>query len=110
VHGICSRQAYAPHGIRLRDSSFCLPMASGQVNNWGGFGQTLIDSLDTLWLMGLTDEFNVAKNVIPPHVITAYHRPQSRLLSRPRAPIPGVCVCVCVCARARARACMCVCH
>lgn len=26
-------------------------------NNWGGMGVTLIDSLDTLWLMGLIDEF-----------------------------------------------------
>ena len=25
---------------------------------WGGMGVTLVDSLDTLWLMGLKDEFN----------------------------------------------------
>ena len=30
--------------------------ATGQ-NNWGGMGTTLVDSLDTLWLMGLKDEF-----------------------------------------------------
>lgn len=26
-------------------------------NNWGGMGVTLVDSLDTLWLMGLKKEF-----------------------------------------------------
>lgn len=29
-------------------------------NNWGSMGVTLVDSLDTLWLMGLKDEFNDA--------------------------------------------------
>lgn len=31
-------------------------------NNWGGMGVTLIDSLDTLFLMGLLEEFNEAKD------------------------------------------------
>ena len=30
-------------------------------DNWGGMGVTLVDSLDTLWLMGLRDEFEEAK-------------------------------------------------
>jgi hypothetical protein len=31
-------------------------------NNWGGFGTTLVDSLDTLWLMDMKDEFGRARN------------------------------------------------
>ena len=33
------------------------PMHGAGVNNWGGLGITLIDALDTLYLMGLKDEF-----------------------------------------------------
>jgi mannosyl-oligosaccharide alpha-1,2-mannosidase len=29
--------------------------------NWGGMGMSLVDSLDTLWVMGMKDEFNEAK-------------------------------------------------
>ncbi|CAN0270361.1 unnamed protein product, partial [Phaeothamnion confervicola] len=32
-----------------------LPISGKQKNNWGGMGVTLVDSLDTLWLMGLKD-------------------------------------------------------
>lgn len=31
-------------------------------DNWGGMGVTLVDSLDTLWLMGLKTEFNEARD------------------------------------------------
>lgn len=31
-------------------------------NNWGGQGITLVDSLDTLWLMGMKDEFYQARD------------------------------------------------
>jgi len=31
-------------------------------NNWAGLGCTLIDSLDTLWLMGMKDEFYRARD------------------------------------------------
>lgn len=33
------------------------PLSKAGNNNWGGMGVTLIDSLDTLWLMGLKEEF-----------------------------------------------------
>lgn len=33
------------------------PLSKKGNNNWGGMGVTLVDSLDTLWLMGLTKEF-----------------------------------------------------
>ena len=35
---------------------------SGMRNDWGGMGMTLLDSLDTLWLMGMKEEFDDAKN------------------------------------------------
>jgi hypothetical protein len=36
---------------------------SGQANDrWGGQGITLVDSLDTLWLMGMKTEFNEARD------------------------------------------------
>ena len=34
---------------------------SGTANSWGGFGLTILDSLDTLILMGLTDEYAEAR-------------------------------------------------
>jgi mannosyl-oligosaccharide alpha-1,2-mannosidase len=33
------------------------PISMRGQDNWGGLGVTLVDSLDTLWLMGLKDEF-----------------------------------------------------
>lgn len=37
------------------------PLTGRGKNNWGTFGFSLIDSLDTLYIMGLMDEFNHAK-------------------------------------------------
>ena len=34
-----------------------LPVSRKGTDPWGGMGTTLVDSLDTLWLMGLKDEF-----------------------------------------------------
>lgn len=31
-------------------------------DSFGGVGATIVDSLDTLWLMGLEDEFRAAQN------------------------------------------------
>ena len=36
------------------------PQSGRGQNNWGGMGVTLLDSLDTLWLMGMKEEFNEA--------------------------------------------------
>ncbi|KAL7485158.1 hypothetical protein ACHAW6_010766 [Cyclotella cf. meneghiniana] len=33
------------------------PISGRVTQNWGGMGTTLVDALDTLWLMGLKDEF-----------------------------------------------------
>jgi mannosyl-oligosaccharide alpha-1,2-mannosidase len=36
----------------------------GGINNWMGLGLTITDSLDTLWIMDLKDEFQDARNWI----------------------------------------------
>ncbi|KAK4174843.1 family 47 putative glycoside hydrolase [Triangularia setosa] len=36
------------------------PISGGKSDVFGGWGATLVDSLDTLWIMGLKDEFNEA--------------------------------------------------
>ena len=33
------------------------PVSGGYTSHWGGLGVTLVDALDTLWLMGLKDQF-----------------------------------------------------
>lgn len=37
-----------------------LPLTGKGIDNWGTLGQSLVDSLDTLYIMGLHDEFNRA--------------------------------------------------
>jgi mannosyl-oligosaccharide alpha-1,2-mannosidase len=41
-----------------------LPRTLSGQDNWGGMGTTLVDSLDTLWLMNMTDEFQRARDWI----------------------------------------------
>ena len=36
------------------------PVSAGRYDPFGGWGATLVDSLDTLWIMGLRDEFDEA--------------------------------------------------
>ena len=38
------------------------PISHRATSNWGGMGTTLVDSLDTLWLMGMKDEFWEARD------------------------------------------------
>lgn len=38
------------------------PQTMAGDNAWGGFGTTLVDSLDTLWLMGMKSEFQRARD------------------------------------------------
>jgi mannosyl-oligosaccharide alpha-1,2-mannosidase len=44
---------------------FCLinsqPQSKNGINSFGGLGATLVDSLDTLYIMGLKDEFKKAR-------------------------------------------------
>jgi mannosyl-oligosaccharide alpha-1,2-mannosidase len=37
-----------------------LPISGGGRNNFGGWGATLVDSLDTLWIMDMKDDFETA--------------------------------------------------
>lgn len=39
----------------------CQPQSKNGVNSFGGLGATLVDSLDTLYIMGLEDEFRKAR-------------------------------------------------
>lgn len=43
--------AHPPNDTKVK------PLGKRGNNNWGGMGVTLVDSLDTLWLMGLSKEF-----------------------------------------------------
>eukprot|EP00568_Trieres_chinensis_P005159 CAMPEP_0183300398 /NCGR_PEP_ID=MMETSP0160_2-20130417/6841_1 /TAXON_ID=2839 ORGANISM="Odontella Sinensis, Strain Grunow 1884" /NCGR_SAMPLE_ID=MMETSP0160_2 /ASSEMBLY_ACC=CAM_ASM_000250 /LENGTH=744 /DNA_ID=CAMNT_0025462807 /DNA_START=48 /DNA_END=2282 /DNA_ORIENTATION=- len=45
-----------------------LPQTKRSHNNWGGMGTTLVDSLDTLWLMGMKDEFYEARDWVRDHL------------------------------------------
>ncbi|OIW24123.1 glycoside hydrolase family 47 protein [Coniochaeta ligniaria NRRL 30616] len=40
------------------------PLSQSRVDTYGGWGVTLVDSLDTLWIMGLEDEFREAVQAI----------------------------------------------
>ncbi|KAG6033865.1 hypothetical protein E4U41_006774, partial [Claviceps citrina] len=53
--------AYKKHAW-LRDE--LTPVSGGARDTFGGWGATLIDSLDTLWIMGLEDEFDEAVSAV----------------------------------------------
>ncbi|KAF4313843.1 Glycoside hydrolase family 47 [Botryosphaeria dothidea] len=40
------------------------PLSGGYKNPFGGWGASLVDTLDTLWIMGLHDEFEMAVNAL----------------------------------------------
>ncbi|KAF2100725.1 class I alpha-mannosidase [Rhizodiscina lignyota] len=40
------------------------PISGGSNNNFGGWAATLVDTLDTLWIMGLEKEFDVAVKAV----------------------------------------------
>ncbi|EAQ86211.1 hypothetical protein CHGG_07464 [Chaetomium globosum CBS 148.51] len=56
------------------------PVSGGRHNPFGGWGATLVDSLDTLWIMGLKEEFEHAVaaaskinfNKVPKHDINVF--------------------------------------
>jgi hypothetical protein len=45
-----------------------LPQSGRGNQNWGGQGITLVDSLDTLWLMGMKEEFWAARDWVRDHL------------------------------------------
>ncbi|GMI38044.1 hypothetical protein TeGR_g5298 [Tetraparma gracilis] len=44
------------------------PISLAGHNPWGGMGTTLVDSLDTLWLMGMKDEFYRGRDWVRDHL------------------------------------------
>ncbi|CAE7705343.1 MNS1 [Symbiodinium sp. CCMP2456] len=44
------------------------PVSGRGTDSWGGLGQTLVDSLDTLWLMGFHEEFDRAADWAESHL------------------------------------------
>ena len=53
---------HAWHGYRTRawGKDEVSPLSGGSNDFFGGWAATLVDSLDTLWIMGFRDEFNAA--------------------------------------------------
>lgn len=51
-----------------------IPIARGSKNPFAGWGATLVDSLDTLWIMGLKEEFDDAYNALKQIDFTTTHR------------------------------------
>ncbi|CCM04166.1 uncharacterized protein FIBRA_06328 [Fibroporia radiculosa] len=58
------RHAYAGYKEYAGDSDELLPLTDGQVDNFNGWGVTLVDGLDTMWIMGLRREFQQAMPVV----------------------------------------------
>ena len=50
------------HHAWLKDE--VAPLSGEHRNSFGGWAATLVDSLDTLWIMGLRDEFDEAVNAV----------------------------------------------
>ena len=44
------------------------PVSGGPKTRWGGLGITLVDALDTLWLMDMKDEFYEARDWVKDHL------------------------------------------
>ncbi|CAM9697869.1 unnamed protein product [Heterosigma akashiwo] len=44
------------------------PQSGRRNENWGGMAVTMVDALDTIWLMGLKDEFWEARDYIKSHL------------------------------------------
>ena len=56
---------YATHAFGLDE---ILPQTGGGSNSWGGHAITLVDALDTLWLMDMKDEFYKARDWVRDHL------------------------------------------
>ena len=65
VH-IKNAMKHAWEGYRTEAWGFdeLLPLSAGSKDNWGGMAVTMIDSLSTLWLMDLKDEFYEARDFV----------------------------------------------
>jgi mannosyl-oligosaccharide alpha-1,2-mannosidase len=48
----------------MQDELLPISSSSSSNNNYGGWAATLVDSLDTLWIMGLEDDFHAAARAV----------------------------------------------
>ena len=53
-------QRWKNYKLRAFGADEIKPVSGMRNENWGGMGMTLLDSLDTLWLMGMKEEFDDA--------------------------------------------------
>jgi Glycosyl hydrolase family 47 len=58
-------KGYVDHAFGMDEIK---PTSGTGDNSWGGFGVTLVDSLDSLWLMGMKDEFWQARDWVRDHL------------------------------------------
>ncbi|THH10720.1 hypothetical protein EW146_g8290 [Bondarzewia mesenterica] len=56
--------AYSAYKAQAAWHDELLPLSNKPVDNFNGWGLTVVESLDTMWLMGLYDEFNDALSVV----------------------------------------------
>lgn len=72
-----SRRALVKQSMEFAWSGYCKyafgmdelkPQTGRGDNGWGGQGITLVDSLDTLWLMDMKQEFNEARDWVASHL------------------------------------------
>ncbi|CAK9068469.1 2-alpha-mannosidase (ER alpha-1 [Durusdinium trenchii] len=54
------RHVWSNYELRAFGKDELRPVSGTGANNWGGIGQTLVDALDTLWLMDFKEEFHRA--------------------------------------------------
>ncbi|CAB9523080.1 oligosaccharide 1,2-alpha-mannosidase [Seminavis robusta] len=59
-------QGYVDHAFGMDEIK---PASGTGDNGWGGFGVTLVDTLDTLWLTGMKDEFWQARDWVRDHLM-----------------------------------------
>ena len=74
------------------------PLSMSGKNSFAGMGATVLDSLSTLWIMGLKDEFARGRAWVNSSLV--FPRSQVRWTLNPAAPGPAAAPC---CARRRSR-------
>ena len=58
------KHAWTGYEARAFGADEVTPKTGQAKNNWGGMAVTLVDALDTLWIMGLKDEFWRARDYV----------------------------------------------
>lgn len=56
------KHAYGGYESKAFGADEVMPRTGNRKTNWGGMAMTLVDSLDTLWIMGMKDEFYRARD------------------------------------------------